>query len=237
MFRDPVSAVSHFLMTGIAIVITAFLWRLTSHDRRRARLVLVFGCSMVALYFSSGIYHASNGSAETLAILQKLDLSAIYILIAGTATPIAGLTMPYHSGRRLLFVVWSLACIGIVGVWSFEKPAPGSTVGLYALLAFVALMGFRFYFNANRRGMKWLIGGCAIYIAGGAIDALRVTAIWPGVIGHHEILHFCDILGTSCHVIYIVGILKRVEIKLLRSVESDNESHSTSANRVAAPSS
>jgi hemolysin III len=91
MLRNPVSSASHAMMAVAALVVTVFFLRLTRHEPRARFLLGVFGFSMILLYSASGAYHGVTLSEETIAIFQKIDLSAIYILIAGTYTPVIGM--------------------------------------------------------------------------------------------------------------------------------------------------
>ena len=91
LLRDPVASASHFLMSFLALVATLFMVRFTSGDRARRLCVLVFGLSMIVLYAASGLYHSLKLPVDQLRLYQKIDMSAIFLLIAGSAAPIAAL--------------------------------------------------------------------------------------------------------------------------------------------------
>ena len=89
IFRNPVSAGTHLLWCVLGMYITALLWKLSRGDRVRQLSTGAFGLSMVLLYGASCTYHAIPASYEwSVALFRKLDHSAIYVLIAGTGTPV-----------------------------------------------------------------------------------------------------------------------------------------------------
>src|SRR5437764_14133762 len=85
--RDPISSLTHFVAFFWAILATRILWRMADGNRRRQLAVSCFGISMILLYFASALYHAVLVPPEQLQYFRLLDLSAIYLLIAGTYTP------------------------------------------------------------------------------------------------------------------------------------------------------
>ena len=93
--RDPVSSASHLLTALWAVFATLIMWRLAAHRPGRLGPVLVYGVSMVLLFLASGTFHGLHyhGNEEQKRLFQKLDMSAVYILIAGTATPIMSILL------------------------------------------------------------------------------------------------------------------------------------------------
>jgi len=112
LLRDPVASASHFLMAGLAVVATLFLVRLAG-DRPRRLSVLVFGLCMIAVYSASGLYHALRLPPAELRVYQRIDMSAIYLMIAGTCTPVACIMLRGRFRMSLLTGVWLLALVGI----------------------------------------------------------------------------------------------------------------------------
>jgi hemolysin III len=206
LLRDPVSSLSHFLMAGVAVLMTLFLVRLTTGDRARRLSVLVFGLCMIALYAASGLYHALRVPPEQLRIFQKMDMSAIYLMIAGSCTPIAGVLLEGRFRVFLLTGVWSLAVIGIASLWLLPKPPYAVLVGTYLGMGWLGMAGLGHYRRATGWvGIRWLIGGGVLYTLGAAVELANWPVLVPGVVRSHEILHFCDMAGTACHLVFIVG--------------------------------
>lgn len=205
LLRDPVSSASHFLMAGLAVVATLFLIRLTGGPWPRRLCVLVFGLSMITLYAASGLFHALRLPPDALRVYQKIDMSAIYLLIAGSCTPIAGLLLRGRFRVVLLTGVWLFAVLGIIALWALPKPDHRVLVGTYVAMGWLGMAGVWHYWRATGwRGMRWLAGGAAFYTAGAVVEVANWPVLVPGVIRSHELLHFCDVAGTACHIVFVL---------------------------------
>jgi hemolysin III len=203
--RDPVSSASHFLMAGFAVVAALFLVRLANRDRWQRLCVLVFGLCMVVLYTASGLYHALRLPPEELRVYQRLDMSAIYLMIAGSCTPIAALLLRGPFRAVLLIGVWLFAVIGIAALWALPKPDHGVLVATYVGMGWLGMSGVRHYWKATGwGGLTWIAAGAAFYTGGAVVELANWPVLWPGVIRSHELLHFFDMAGTVCHLVFIV---------------------------------
>ena len=158
----------------------------------------VFAATMVLLYAASMLYHAvPHPRAKRL--LRKLDHGAIYLLIAGTYTPLALLALPLASGVPLLIVVWAGALLGI-GFRVFWIGAPRWLyVLLYIALGWAAMMYVVDLFNANAATMVLVVVGGLCYTAGAIIYGLKKPNPVPGVFGFHEIFHTLTVIAFLCH--------------------------------------
>lgn len=206
VFRHPVSAASHLLYALWAMAATALFWRLTRHDRARRRGSLTFGLCLVLLYLASGLYHAVGlDRPALLEAFRRLDLAAIHLLIAGTCTPILALLHPGRFRAALLVLIWLPGLAGALAKTLLPLPPYPVALGLYAtqglagLLPVLALRRQR-----GGRGLAWLFGGALVYAVGGLCEALRWPIPWPGVLGPHEILHGCDMAGSTAHVVFVL---------------------------------
>ena len=203
--RDPVSSGTHLFTCLWAIFVTLMLRRLTVGDRVKRLSVTVFGLSMVLLYFLSGLFHALMLPREQLRIFQKLDQSAIYLLIAGSYTPVMAVLLTGRWRRFLLKGIWLLALIGIACMWLLPKALHSVTVALYLGMGWFGMLGLWQYYKATGwRGMVWAIGGAFFYTLGAVFELLQWPVLWPGVIGGHEMLHISDMVGTYCEVVFVM---------------------------------
>ncbi len=205
IFRNPVSAGTHLLWCLLGVYITALLWRLSRGDRTRQLSTGAFGLSMVLLYGASGIYHAVPGSESLLPYLQKLDHSAIYVLIAGTYTPVFAVLLRGRLRVVLLSLVWGMAGVGIAAKWLLPWPPYWLTVSLYILMGWIGLLPIWPLIRAvGVLPMLWGLLGGLLYTFGGVCDAARWPILLPGIVGYHEILHLADMGGTLIHVFFVV---------------------------------
>lgn len=205
LLRDPVSSASHFLTAFLAVLATLFLARLTRGDSPRRACVLIFGGSAILLYTLSGLFHALRLPPSELGVYQRLDMSAIYLLIAGSTTPMAALLIRGWFRVALLVAQWVCAAAGIAALWLLPKPDFRVLVGMYLAMGWLGASGLWHYWRATGwRGIGWALAGAFFYTAGAVIELAKWPVLWPGVIRSHEILHFCDIAGTACHLVFIV---------------------------------
>ncbi len=187
------------------VYITALLWRLSRGDRLRQLSTGAFGLSMVLLYGASALYHAVPGSEPLLPYLQKLDHSAIYVLIAGTYTPVFAVLLRGRLRLALLGLVWGLAGAGILAKWLLPWPPYQLTVSLYILMGWIGLLPIVPLIRAvGLQAMLWGLVGGLLYTFGGVCDAAQWPILLPGIIGYHEVLHLADMGGTLVHVFFVV---------------------------------
>jgi hemolysin III len=205
LLRDPVSSSSHFLMALLAVVATLFLVRFTRGDPTRRLCVLVFGLTTIILYSASGLYHALRLPPDQLRLYQKIDMSAVYLLIAGSCTPIVGLLLRGRFRTFLLAAEWSLAAVGIAVLWVLPKPAHAVMVAVYMAMGWLGTVGLWHYWKATGwAGVRWAMAGAGFYTLGAVVELANWPVLVPGVVRSHEILHISDMVGTACHIVFIL---------------------------------
>lgn len=206
--REPGSALTHFIAMLLALCAAVpLLVRAAVHSGVKSLTAMtVFMISMVLLYAASTIYHSVNCSGRILRIFRKMDHMMIFILIAGTYTPVCLLTLPKPSGLMLLAVVWGIALVGIFikGFW-ITCPKWFSSV-LYIAMGWSCLSVLGQLFSLlPLHAFLWLLAGGLIYTAGGIIYALRLPlfdARHP-MFGLHEIFHLFVMAGSLCHFVFM----------------------------------
>jgi hemolysin III len=205
LLRDPVSSLSHFLMAAIAIFVSLFLMRISRGAGPRRTSILIFAICSIVLYSASGLFHALRLPADELLFFQLLDMSAIYLMIAGSVTPMAVILVRGRLKRMLLVGEWGFALVGILALWFLPKPDHTLLVSCYLGMAWFGCAGLGQYWRATgSAGMRWFAATVGIYIAGALVDLAKWPIVWPGVIQAHEVLHFCDIGGTACYLVFLV---------------------------------
>ena len=206
--REPGSALTHFIAMLLALCAAVpLLVRAAVHSGVKSLTAMtVFMISMVLLYAASTIYHSVNCSGRILRIFRKMDHMMIFILIAGTYTPVCLLTLPKASGLMLLAAVWGIALVGIFikGFW-ITCPKWFSSV-LYIAMGWSCLSVLGQLFSLlPLHAFLWLLAGGLIYTAGGIIYALRLPlfdARHP-MFGVHEIFHLFVMAGSLCHFVFM----------------------------------
>ena len=153
-------------------------------------------CSLL-LFGNSAVYHRFHWQPKTKAILRRIDHANIFLLIAGTYTPIALLALPWSKGVLLLCLVWAGAILGI-GFRVFWLSAPRWLyVLLYLVLGWAAMMYIVDLFNANLAMMILVLVGGICYTVGAVFYAVKRPD--HGVFGYHEIFHALTAAAYMCH--------------------------------------
>ena len=160
---------------------------------------------MIRVYAGSATYHWVNGSEKVVKILQKIDHSMIFVLIAGTYTPICLTLLRGNLGYWLLALVWSCAAARImIKMFFFHIPRVLYT-GLYMIMGWIAVfIVVPLYRAGGAQPLIWLIIGGLLYTVGGVIYAVKKPDIFPGWLGFHELFHIFVILGTTAHYVMIL---------------------------------
>jgi channel protein, hemolysin III family len=206
--REPGSALTHFIAMLLALCAAVpLLVRAAVHSGVKSLTAMtVFMISMVLLYAASTIYHSVNCSGRILRIFRKMDHMMIFVLIAGTYTPVCLLTLPKPSGLMLLAAVWGIALVGIFikGFW-ITCPKWFSSV-LYIAMGWSCLSVLGQLFSLlPLHAFLWLLAGGLIYTAGGIIYALRLPLFDERhpMFGLHEIFHLFVMAGSLCHFVFM----------------------------------
>jgi hemolysin III len=203
--RDPVSSASHFFTAFFAVGVSLFLVRMTRGDSTRRFYVMIFAGCMTALYLASGLYHALRLPTDELRFFQLIDMSAIYLMIAGSATPPVALVVRGRLRSILLVGEWSIATLGILALWLLPQQAHEVLIACYFCMGWLGCACLGQLWRANGwQGARWFIAATGSYMIGAVVELLNWPIPWPGVVGYHEILHFCDMAGTAFYLIYLV---------------------------------
>jgi hemolysin III len=208
--RDPVSSLTHLGTAVFAVYTTMLFWRLAAGDRVKQWSLLAFGLSMVVLYTASGVYHAVPGSFYDPIVtwFRWIDVSAIFVLIAGTFTPIMAVLLTGRQRRVMLRAIWFLAVAGIAFKWLFPAVPHPITVCTFWIAGLPGFLPVAEYRRAlDGRGMGWAFAGCVCYAAGGVCDVIDWPAPIPGLINAHEVTHLLDMAGTAAHVIFMLRFI------------------------------
>lgn len=204
--KDPGSAITHFIGMLMAIfAATPLIIKATREpDTIHVVSLSIFIASMIMLYAASTTYHSFNSTIKVNRVLRKIDHMMIFVLIAGTYTPICLIVLGGTTGYILLSIVWGIAIVGIIikACW-ITCPKWFSSV-LYIAMGWVCVLAFTQILNTlPRAAFNWLLAGGIIYTVGGIIYALKLPIFnsHHKNFGSHEIFHLFVIAGSLCHFI------------------------------------
>lgn len=203
--KDPGSAITHFIGMVLAVAAAVPLLIKAAADGRLHFVSLtIFIISMIMLYAASATYHTLDISPEVNKVLKKVDHMMIFILIAGTYTPICLIVLGDKTGWGMLALVWGIALAGIIikAFWIF-CPKWFSSV-LYIAMGWVCVLAFSKIVHAlPKAAFGWLLAGGIIYTVGGIIYALKLPIFNSKHknFGSHEIFHLFVMGGSICHYI------------------------------------
>ena len=203
-FREPVSSLTHLVGAFLSAIglILLIKYSLDNSNAYNTIILGVFGISSILLYSASSTYHKSISSKKVIKVLRRVDHSMIYVLIAGTYTPICLIALKGAMGTFLFLGIWILALIGIVLkiVW-FNAPRWLYT-GFYILMGWISIIAVVPIIKAiSLGGFMWLLAGGLFYTIGGVIYATKRPRINLKLFGFHEIFHIFIMLGSLCHYI------------------------------------
>ena len=209
----PWSAITHGVGAALAAVGTVLLmvrsaalgkWTLCG-------LFAVYGLSMVCLYTASTLYHCLNVSVPGRLALRKYDHCSIYLLIAGSYTPLCLTVLRGAGGIPLTIAVWILAAAGTVLTIARLAIPRWLTSAIYLFMGWLAIFAiYPLWQVLGIRGVAWLLAGGILYTVGGVLYALK----WPGrdnpQFGCHEIFHLFILAGSVCHFFMIFRVITRL---------------------------
>lgn len=204
--KDPGSSITHFIGMLMALfAATPLLIKAsTNPDRIHVISLAVFIASMILLYAASATYHALDLSERTNRVLRKLDHMMIFILIAGSYTPICVIVLGGTIGYTMLAIVWGIAIAGIlVKAFWITCPKWFSSI-LYIAMGWICVLAFTQIINSlSTQAFYWLLAGGIIYTVGGVIYALKLPIFNSKHrnFGSHEIFHLFVLGGSVCHFI------------------------------------
>ncbi len=206
--REPGSAFTHFiamimaLLASIPLLVKAGL----TSNPICFDAMCIFMLSMVLLYGASTIYHTLNVHGKILIFFRKLDHMMIFVLIAGSYTPVCLIVLGGNIGFLLLSIIWSIAILGMLikALW-ITCPKWFSSI-LYISMGWVCVFVFSELLSTLPIfAFFWLLGGGIIYTIGGIIYALKLPLFnrTHSAFGSHEIFHLFVMAGSICHFIFM----------------------------------
>ena len=206
--REPGSAITHFIgmMMALFAAVPLLVKAGVTSGARSLTAMAIFMASMILLYGASTTYHSVNLTGRPLRIFRKLDHMMIFVLIAGSYTPVCLMVLGGKQGYTLLALVWGIALAGmfIKACW-ITCPKWFSSV-IYISMGWVCLLVFgQLLSTLPTAAFLWLLAGGIVYTAGGIIYALKLPVFNSRHkdFGSHEVFHLFVMAGSVCHFIFM----------------------------------
>lgn len=205
--KDPISGLSHLIGAVISIFGLVFLI-LNAKNTIDLVSVTIFGISLILLYTASAMYHLLNVSEKITVILRKIDHIMIYVLIAGTYTPICLKPLIGAWGWSIFGINWTLTILGIFLTLFWLNAPRWLTTGIYLLMGWMAIIAIYpiiVTFKAYNIFMSliWLLAGGVWYTIGAIIYGFKWPKLKNKYFSFHEIFHIFIILGSLFHYYFI----------------------------------
>jgi hemolysin III len=204
--RDPFSGYSHLVGLGLAVVGGAWLAATASHGASLLA-VLVYAACMVALYAASSAYHLVDLGEKVTARLRRFDHAAIFLMIAGTSTPLFVHALTGGARTLMLAAVWGVATVGIlfrtfwIGAPRWFYVATYLAAGWIVVLQWKAVVA-----GLPALSFHLLLAGGVVYSLGAVVYALKWPDPLPKRFGFHEIWHLFVMAASALHFAAILVV-------------------------------
>lgn len=201
-FREPVNTISHmagavFSIAGLTLMVVfaaikADAWHVVSFS--------IFGTTLILMYTASFLYHGLKVSDSLLAVFRRIDHMMIFLVIAGSYTPVCLVPLRGPWGWSIFGTVWGIAIAGIcIKLWAAHLPRWISTA-IYLVMGWICVVAaYPLVRKLTPASLGWLAAGGVFYTAGAVVYALKKPDLFPGIFGFHEIWHMFVLLGSACH--------------------------------------
>ena len=164
----------------------------------------VFAFTSVLLFGVSAVYHLGTWSPRVTGVLRRTDHSNIFLIIAGTCTPLAVILLPPPTAKVMLLVVWSGALLGLLGRVIWLGAPRWVYTPVYVALGLVNMFFVPDFWRTGGPAIVWLIvAGGAAYIAGAVVYALKKPNPSPRWFGFHEVFHALTVVGFTCNYVAV----------------------------------
>jgi channel protein (hemolysin III family) len=204
-FSDPVSSLSHLAGALVFAILAISLIARGRGEARRVFSLAVFAFSCVLLLSLSGVYHLLSHDTAARSVLMRLDHAAIFVLIAGSFTPVHAILLRARWHRILLLGIWAAAIAGLTLKTVYFATLP-AWLGLAMYLGLGWLGAISTVAIARRFGWRFilpLVWGALAYSIGALADHFHWPLLIAGIFGPHEVFHLAVLAGISFHWAFI----------------------------------
>ncbi len=206
--REPFNGLSHLAGALLAAAGLLFLVAVSLGKPVHLAGLAVYGGSLVLLYTASTLYHSLPVGPRQVQRLLMWDQVAIYLLIAGTYTPLCLVPLRGPWGYGLLGTVWAIALVGILLRVGWRRAPGWLPFALYLLMGWLCVVALAPLGGLlSPEGLAWLFAGGMAYTVGALILILDRPCFRPGVFGAHELWHCFVLAGSACHFVLMLRVV------------------------------
>jgi hemolysin III len=207
--REPINTITHGAGAILAFVFTVVLSILAARASLNWPVFMIFGLSMVLAFAASALYHGLRVSPRAEFRLKQFDHSAIYVLIAGTYTPVVWTSLPEPWRTVTLAGVWTVAVLGVcIKSFGFERLPEWLSLALYVTMGWFAVVLLpQFMHNLPASALLALVTGGVLYTLGVPFFAWRNKQPWLAGFGSHEVWHLFVLAGSIAHSVMVVQLI------------------------------
>ena len=200
--REPFNGYSHLAGALLSLIGLLTLLVISVGKPWHLSSFAIYGASLVVLYAASSLYHSLPVAPRYIKRLLVVDQVAIYLLIAGTYTPLCLVSLRGPWGWSMLSVIWSIALVGIVLRIAWRKAPHWLPVALYLIMGWLCVVVLKPLAAAlPPAALRWLFAGGMTYTVGAVIFAAERPRLWPGKFSSHELWHCFVLGGSACHFV------------------------------------
>jgi hemolysin III len=202
---DPFSCYSHLLGAALAVAGLVVLVTISHDDPWRVVGFSIYGASLIILYLASTVYHWLLVPIAQRKWLNRVDHVAIFLLIAGTYTPVCIVTLRGGWGWTMFGIVWTAAVAGTILKLGFRSLPRWVSASIYVAMGWAAVVAVVPLVRAfPPSALAWLLAGGLFYTAGAVVYATRRPNPYPRVFGFHEIFHMFVLAGSAAHFVFML---------------------------------
>lgn len=200
--KEPFCSVSHG--AGVLLSLAALIFLLVSSAGKPLHQLAfaIYGVSLMTLYAASTLYHSLRVPPHAEKKLARFDYCAIYLLIAGSYTPVCLIALGGAWGSGLMAAIWGLALAGIGGCIFWKNNPDWLRMTLYLVMGWLIVIAAAPLREAlPATALRWLLAGGVAYSVGAIILAIDRPHLWPGKFSAHDLWHIFVLAGSACHFV------------------------------------
>jgi hemolysin III len=206
--KEPFCGLSHLFGAALSVAGLVVLLVVTSGRPWHVTGVAIYGASLILLYVASTLCHSVRCSETSAKRLDRFDHAAIFLLIAGTYTPLCLVTLRGPWGWTILAVEWALAVVGIVLVVLGQVRAQWPRVAVYLAMGWIAMVAVVPLVQLLPGwAIFWMLAGGVLYTLGAILYAMDWPHLWPGKFHAHDLWHVLVLAASACHFVMILRFI------------------------------